>query len=114
MDELDLLARRIFSESQDPERQKLEQIKQIEKKLFEDKNIDPNKVCFKCGKHDFKLSVKIIPTGKECLYCRIKYYPQIKKVCANCGEFKSFAKQTQDMVDELNKRLEGVSIDETD
>jgi len=56
------------------QQQQARELKRIEHQLFEKKNIDPSKTCFKCGQHQFKLTIKIIPTGKDCTYCHLKFY----------------------------------------
>src|SRR3989338_11638113 len=89
-------------------KQQSEQIKKIANQMFNEKNIDPDSTCFKCGKHDFKLSMKIIPTGRSENYP--KYIPQIRQDCANCGIFKKWAVQTLELIAEFNRKLEGIEI----
>lgn len=62
--------------------------------------------CFNCESTDRAYAIKIIPYNQEF----IKYIPQIKESCGNCGRYIRFAPQTPELIGKFNEFLKGGEI----
>ena len=69
-----------------------------------------NFICQKCfySPGNFKLKIKIIPTGRPAPYP--KWIPSIKVTCNDCNTFVKFAKQEDSLIDAFNNKLDEISI----
>lgn len=65
---------------------------------------DTNTLCSDCESSKKAYTLKLIPSGK--LFPYPKFIPQIKESCFDCGRFIKFAKQTKELIDEINELLE--------
>ena len=70
------------------------------------KQLLENNECFHCGSQEFVKTIKIISSGRQCHL----YYPQIKIRCKSCGKYKAFARQTPEIIDAFNQKMEGVEL----
>lgn len=62
--------------------------------------------CFDCGGTSRIFTLKIIPYGRF----SIKYIPQIKESCGNCGRYVRFAPQTPELIGKFNELLKEVKV----
>ena len=81
-----------------------DEIEKLSNEIFSEQVNDPDGICFECSGKKFIVQFKIIPSGKNCH----TYYPQLRKICATCGKFKKFYKQSQKIIDEINQKIEGI------
>ena len=51
-------------------------------------------------------TMKIIKYGVN----NVKYVPQVAELCAECGAYKKFAPQTEELVAQFNQKLAGIII----
>lgn len=70
---------------------------------------DLAKPCPECTSEKRVFSLKIIPTNRDDSFWP-KYIPQIRESCGDCGRYIKFASQTIELIDKLNKLLEGVKL----
>ncbi len=65
--------------------------------------------CTNCKETSRKYTMKLIFTNRQDLTYP-KFIPQIKELCANCGRYIKFAKQTEKLIDNFNRELEKITI----
>jgi len=60
--------------------------------------------CGKCGSSQCYYQLKLISTNRS----DIKFVPQIMVLCKECNSYIKFAAQTPQLIEAINKQLEGV------
>ena len=66
-------------------------------------------MCFNCNSKKVEYTVKLISTNRDDIYYP-KFIPQVKQVCGECGKYIKFAKQTEDLIHDLNQEIERIVI----
>lgn len=64
--------------------------------------------CLNCGSYMRKFSLKLIPTNRPDLPHFPKFIPQVRESCFDCLKFIKFSTQSSQLVEMLNKKLEGI------
>jgi len=65
--------------------------------------------CPDCNETNRTYTFKLIPTNRKNDYYP-RFIPQIKENCFNCSRYIKFAKQTPELIETINRKLEGVII----
>ncbi len=71
----------------------------------------PEWLCPECGNNKTSYNLKLIPTGKPIPYP--KYIPQIKESCSNCGRYRRFTPQAQNIILRFNDRFASIILPAT-
>lgn len=66
--------------------------------------------CFQCGSTKRGYNLRVVPTNRPDLPLFPKYNVMIKENCLKCSKYIRFSPQTPELVELINKRLEGLVI----
>jgi len=66
--------------------------------------------CPECGSSKTQYSLQIIATGKNSY---VRWIPQIKESCSNCGRYRRFAPQSPILIKRFNDRLLSIILPAT-